>query len=159
MIGRWVSLTVDDVLWSSGRSTRQAPGSLRWSTAGWRFKGTTKDRIEMSGADSPRLEVGHSYVIAVGWEEARCSPGDAKEPSGWHLLGSGAAVPFDSSTLGAGEFEGTVHTLAEMRDESHDDTALRATYLGKTTADLVEALERATPGKREVFTPSAPCDG
>lgn len=156
LIGREVSLSVDDVLWSGQHKSRPSPQELEWSTAGWRFKGAPDDRTTVSGSDTSRFEVGHTYVVAVAWEQARCSPGDERQPAGWRLLGSGAVVPYDEGTLGDGEFEGTTQRFSDLK-QSEEAGSLRAQVLGETDVQLVTALKRATPTAREKFQRDAPC--
>jgi hypothetical protein len=51
------------------------------------------------------VEVGHRYVMAMRWEEARCSADGEQTASQWRGLGEGSEIPYDDDTLGRGESE------------------------------------------------------
>ncbi|MEZ7159144.1 hypothetical protein ACBR38_29435 [Streptomyces sp. MAD19A] len=96
-IGRQATLAVDKVLWSRPDAP-QAPESLSLDVAGWVFKDGR--RQEFAVHDTPRLEPGHTYILAL----ARLDDGT------WSILGSGAALPYDNGIIGNGESEGTTST-------------------------------------------------
>ena len=93
LIGRQVSLTVDGVLWSRPDPDRPAPDTLSWQVWGWQFEGGPDDRWPVVGSGTARIEPGHTYVVAVSWEDARCSSGDPRVSAQWRPLGGAAVVP------------------------------------------------------------------
>jgi hypothetical protein len=113
----------------------------------------------MALVDQPRVEPGHTYVMAIRWEEARCSPGDAPEPARWRGLGEGSEVPFDKGVLGQGELEGRSRTAAQARSvarEAEDETALEDQLAGRGEAAIAQALNAAEPQEPEAFGPVQP---
>ncbi|NRQ36569.1 hypothetical protein HII36_32755 [Nonomuraea sp. NN258] len=148
MIGRTVSLRVDKVLWSAPDTPQPAPATLLESVPGWVFndndgRGTRKFAIK----NSSRVEVGHTYVKALEWEDDVCSDDPAK--GRWEGLGSGGVIPFDGGVLGVGEFEGRPRTLAEARASLRGvDPVLRGVReqtLGAPVSTLVEQVRVAAP--------------
>ena len=120
MIGRLVELSVSEVLWSAPRAAVAAPSSFKMQVAGWTF-GSDDRSIEESLAkpvrfvleESSRIEVGHSYVMAIEWVDDVCYSDPAL--GSWAGLGPGDTIPYDAGELGAGEFEGIVQTRAEAQ--------------------------------------------
>ncbi|MFE9171126.1 hypothetical protein ACFYNZ_16640 [Streptomyces kebangsaanensis] len=104
-IGRSATLAVDKVLWS--RSGAPAvPRSLTLDVAGWAFK--DDQRQEFAVHDTPRLETGHTYIVAL----ARLDDGT------WSILGSGASLPYDGGVIGNGESEGNTVEAAKPASKS-----------------------------------------
>lgn len=159
LIGREVTMSVDRVLWSRPDPDRPAPDTVSWESWGWQFEGEESDRWPVVGAGTSRLEPGHTYVVAIAWEEARCAEGDEPVPARWTPLGGGAIVPADGGTIGAGEFEGREQTAAEAASGPTDDPnrTLRQELAGQDVAALTELLDSARAGTPETFTPPAPC--
>ena len=118
LIARDVTLRVDEVLWSRPDPDRPAPETLDWEGWGWRFEDSPDDRTAIVGTGTSRVEPGHSYLMAVAWEPARCSPGDPRQPARWTGLGSASIVPFDNGIVGEGEFEGRVRSAAEAKQDA-----------------------------------------
>ena len=125
---------------------------LAW---GWHFAdGKVSNRTEMAASDAPRVETGHHYLIAVAWQEARCSPGDQPVPARWRALGSDAIVPYDEQTVGQGETEGhaqTVSQAAAKADEAGPDVPVEAQLAGKGGSDVRAVLQGTPVGKRLEF--------
>lgn len=157
-IDRKVDLRVDRVLWSRPGAARAVPGTVEWTASGW-FGDDSGDRTRTAVEGAPRVEPGHSYVLALLWEEARCGEGDPRVPAAWRGLGSGGAIPFDGEVLGAGESEGRVRTAAEAREDA--DATAEGSLEGEVTGEGAEALtallKAAVPGERREFVPPAPC--
>ncbi|MFC9704955.1 hypothetical protein ACFTWD_30150 [Streptomyces sp. NPDC056943] len=158
---RELRLRVDKTLWSSPKASRPTPESIDLPAWGWSFKdGDTGKRTKMAAEGSPRLEMGHSYVLAIIWEEERCTEGDPRVPAKWNVLGGSAIIPFDSETLGQGESEGGVLTAAQAREKgnSHASAAtLEDKVIGQGASVLVAELKSASPGERKRLLPVAPC--
>jgi hypothetical protein len=159
---RDLTLTVDQVLWSNPKPAKPAPDTFQWTAHGWSFEGTdpTTNRVKMTGDDQPRMELEQRYVMAIEWEEPRCTDGD-RVPGEWRGLGSDSTIPFDGELLGQGEYMGEfVSATDRLKDLPADnpDFSLEDQVTGKTKAALVSSLERATPEKKEQYgPPPAPC--
>ncbi|MEU3426506.1 hypothetical protein [Streptomyces gardneri] len=160
-VDRDLTLRVDEVLWSRPKAPRPAPEVFGWRALGWSFEGgDTGERTELAMESAPRVETGHSYVMAVVWEEARCSEGDPSIPAQWGGLGSSGVIPFDDAILGQGESEGRVVTVAQAREKVDSPTSasgLEGRLAGKGATALVAELRSATPAERRTFLPAAPC--
>lgn len=156
LIGRNVEMRVDKVLWSRDDAPKPAPTSYTRQSTGWVFDGDVKNRRKFVLEGRPRIELGHSYVIALRWEPTHCSEGDKPDPAQWVGLGEGSNLPFDEGVIGMGEFAGTVRpapTVARNQaDHSVEETPLAEALAGRGEEELVEALESATP----VATPARP---
>jgi hypothetical protein len=165
IIGRVVSLEVQDVLWSREGAPQAAPETWDYSALGWHFDGgDPDDAVEMALADFPRVEVGHQYVMAIRWEEAVCSPGDYL-PAQWRSLGEGSEIPFDDATLGNGESEGTVQDAEAFAaaTDFHADEGVEELLAGEGADALVSALESASPdaaaqSELQTFAAAASCE-
>ncbi|SER10805.1 hypothetical protein SAMN04487983_101179 [Streptomyces sp. yr375] len=135
---RTVELTVQAKPFTSGTRTHPAVGaSLDYEAAGWRLlrsDGTT--RVPDLTGDAPRVIPGHTYILALRWEEER-----------WVALGEGAVVPFDGQVVGRGEWCGRiVDTDAFAQGERtgrSDDHSLEKTLLGQGEPALDRALRQA----------------
>ncbi|WP_455360717.1 hypothetical protein [Streptomyces sp. SYSU K21746] len=138
-IGRSATLSVDQVLWSrAGAPT--APASVTLDVAGWTFQGDQRRKFAVH--DSPRLEKGHTYIVAL----ARLQDGT------WSALGSSAVLPYDNETIGKGESEGTIHTppapgpqSAEALAAPDADNSVESLTSGRTADALVSVLKAAKP--------------
>ncbi|BFO21023.1 hypothetical protein SHKM778_74110 [Streptomyces sp. KM77-8] len=163
LILRDVKLRVDRVLWSSEEATETAPQTFNWTAHGWMFGGGEDDDssvvTEMAGEGEPRMELGHHYIMAIEWQEPRCGTDDGDIPGQWRGLGSGSSLPYDASTIGQGEFEGTVRSADAARAAAAEGAASDSTVLNEFTggdaSDLVDELTRAEPVPEEP-DPSAP---
>ncbi|MCZ9345500.1 hypothetical protein NGM37_47955, partial [Streptomyces sp. TRM76130] len=102
---------------------------------GWRVyeSGT---RIKRTAAAAPRLETGHTYLLALRWADG-----------GWVVLGEGAAVPFDDHVAGQGEWCGRVLSKEDValgeRFSRKDDTSLEKAVLGRDEEAVSAALREA----------------
>ncbi|MFF4830224.1 hypothetical protein [Streptomyces sp. NPDC001315] len=135
---RTVELTRESVAFTSRRRTHPSPGpTVDYVAPGWkvlRSDGTT--RVDDLTGDAPRVVPGHTYILALRWEEDR-----------WVSLGEGAVVPFDGHVVGRGEWCGQVlgtDGFAEgERISRHDDHSLEKSLLGQGENALTRALDRA----------------
>jgi hypothetical protein len=148
IIGRTVSLTIEDVLWSREGAPRAAPETWDYNALGWHFsEGDTENAVEMALADFPRVEVGHQYVMAIRWEAATCSEDGDFTPAKWRGLGEGSEIPFDDGVLGNGESEGTAgdaEAFAAAADV-HPDQGVEEILAGQDADAIISALEEAKP--------------
>ncbi|MDX3433950.1 hypothetical protein PV664_34320 [Streptomyces sp. ME01-18a] len=149
LIGRNVTMRVDKLLWSSPQPAAPAPQTYSRQSSGWVFQDTVDNRREFALHDRPRIEPGHSYIIALHWEPARCSEGDEPEPAQWVGLGAGSNLPFDDGVIGKGEFEGEVQpapapALGLTGAEVLDDPVAEV-LAGQGQSALVNLLSQAIP--------------
>lgn len=158
LILREVTLRVNDVVWSRPDASKPAPSSFTWIADGWQFtNGDTDNRTPMVDLDEPRIESGHSYLMAIDWQPAMCTPGD-HIPAQWRGLGDDSTIPFDGQVIGNGEMEGRVQTPDEARSRTDPDSpnySLEDRMIGKTAADLSRALNDAKPAEAKQYGPPA----
>ncbi|MBK8461421.1 MAG: hypothetical protein IPL43_15620 [Micropruina sp.] len=139
MISREVIVRVDRVLWESPDDKEIAPVEIRFQAVGWVFNnnnGVGERPFAMGNA--PRLELGHSYVKALDWEDDPCSsdPHDGD----WHGLGAWGTIPFDNGILGVGEIEGRVQ---DLRNYETQEPSFREQMAGQSLDTLARALNEA----------------
>jgi len=155
LIWRDLALQVKDVVWSRPNPDKPAPDVLAWRSYGWHFTGgSTENRQTMAGADAPRVEMGHTYLMAIEWQEGSCQPGDEVVPPKWKGLGTDAVVPFDEGVIGVGELEGRVLTAEEARQVANSESpylSFEDQLVGKSVVSLRQALPEAKPGVGEPF--------
>ncbi|MDX2525731.1 hypothetical protein [Streptomyces europaeiscabiei] len=141
LIGRAVTLRVDQVVWSRADGPREAPTTWDRPSLGWQFtNGDTDNRVKVAKAHSPRIQAGHSYVIAIVWEEDACSPNGGQ----WRGLGEGSTLPYDNAKIGEGELEGRIRTAAQARQvlaEGGPNLGLKDEMAGKNTTSLAAVLK------------------
>jgi hypothetical protein len=148
IIGRVVTLSVEEVLWSREGATVAAPATWEYPALGWHFKdGDTTDTVEMALSEFPRVEIGHQYVMAIRWEKAVCDEDGEYTRAQWRGLGEGSEIPFDDATIGNGESEGTVQDAAAFAADAEDevDQGVEEQLAGQSADALVTALNSAVP--------------
>ncbi|WP_405794489.1 hypothetical protein [Streptomyces sp. NBC_01506] len=154
IIGRQVTMRVDDVLWSRAGASQKPPSTWDYTAAGWQFvAGDTADRRTMVLEDRPRVESDHTYVMALVWEGPRCAEGDGQVPGRWLGLGEGSEIAYDAGVLGNGEEEGRVQQrsaataplAAEPENSSTTDTGLEERLAGRPADVLTRELSAAVP--------------
>lgn len=91
MVGRQVELTVDRVLWTRDQPAQSLPERLVLPAAGWLKK--DEALVPVAYETEPRLDVGHTYVIALVWTPRLCSPGDGELAAHWAGLGRRSCHP------------------------------------------------------------------
>ncbi|MFI2364145.1 hypothetical protein [Promicromonospora sp. NPDC019610] len=149
-VDRMVTMRVDDVVWTSADPRHDAPTTFEWSGWGWSLQ--DGERIEMTGADEPRVEVDHTYVMALVYEPG-FTDGGTRYPASWRGLGSDSVIPYDGTELGVGEVQGSVRSKPPSPDPDAVDHSLDDEMTGKRVDELVTALNDATPGTRGDFGP------
>lgn len=158
-----MTLRVDDVVWSREGAPEPAPSQWIRGSAGWQFSGYDPDnRVKFAVHDGPRVEVGHTYIIAIVWECVVRPDGDGREvvEPDWRELGQGSTVPYDGGAIGQGELEGRLQTAedaAQAKSPDEPNFALEDELAGQDAGVLAESLHAATPSARE-FT-MRPGDG
>ncbi|NRQ33750.1 hypothetical protein HII36_18105 [Nonomuraea sp. NN258] len=158
LILRRLELRVDNVLWSRPGVAQPAPRSFPWLAHGWQFtEGDLAHRSKMAGEGAPRMELGHSYIMAIAWEPERCSPGD-HVPAQWRGLGADSTLPYDAGVIGNGETEGRVQSAAEALAAAVPDglaPSLEDQMTGRDANALTTALTTAQPAVKQEFGPAA----
>ncbi|MFE2581017.1 hypothetical protein [Streptomyces sp. NPDC059378] len=139
---RTVRLTRESVVFTSGRRTHPSPGpTVDYVAPGWKIpRSDAATRVDVLTGDAPRVVPGHTYVLALRWDEGS-----------WVSLGEGAVVPFDGHTVGNGEWCGRVLGTADFAEGErmgrHADHSLEKALLGHGTDAVSRALDRAARGK------------
>jgi hypothetical protein len=139
---RTVELTRESVPFTSRTRSHPTVGStVDYIAPGWkvlRSDGTT--RVGDLDGDAPRVIPGHTYILALRWQDDR-----------WTALGEGAVVPFDDHVVGRGEWCGDVldtDGFAEgERISRHDDHSLEKSLIGQSEEALARELDRAARQK------------
>jgi hypothetical protein len=133
---RLVTLRTDGVLWSAERPAGAIGREFTLPAPGWNIHRASGNRTERTTGDAPRLETGHTYLLAV-----------RRHAGHWTVLGEGAAVPFDDRVAGRGEWCGRVLTEQDVargeRFSRHDDQSLEEALLGQGEAAVSRELARA----------------
>ncbi|MFC8824877.1 hypothetical protein ACFT9I_05895 [Streptomyces sp. NPDC057137] len=150
IVGRNVMLKIDKVLWSRADAAKPAPATWNSSALGWHFtESNLADRREMVVADRPRMEVGHTYILAMEWDEARCSEGDETVPAQWRGLGAGSELPYDGGVIGNGEQAGRTQSVSRAKAPRAQgieaEAVVEEVLAGQPESALVSALKAAKP--------------
>jgi len=163
LVGRLVNLRVDQIVWSNPSTAVSPPKSFAWQGSGWLFHDGHPDQLtRFAIEDRPRVEVGHSYIIAIIWQPAKCSLGDSPEAAQWVGLGEGSTIPYDDQIVGNGEFEGSrviqgaVSTASQTAPS--ENVKIEDMMAGRAGRDVAAVLKTATPqGRDSRLVPSAEC--
>ncbi|MFE6420549.1 MULTISPECIES: hypothetical protein [Streptomyces] len=133
---RAVAFRTDKILWSSGRPRQQIGQDFDMVSAGWNVYRDSGERTKRTTAAAPRLEPGHTYLLALRWVAGQ-----------WTVLGEGAAVPFDHQTVGEGEWCGRTLSKEDVargeRFSRKDDHSLEKAVHGQGEQAVTRELERA----------------
>ncbi|MGX2997482.1 hypothetical protein JNUCC64_25020 [Streptomyces sp. JNUCC 64] len=133
---REVKLRNEKTLWSAERPRRSIGTGFELVAPGWKVFRKSGARFKSTTSDAPRLETGHTYLLALRWDAGR-----------WTVLGEGAAIPFDDGTVGRGEWCGRVLAPEDVaRGELFsrpDDTSLEEVTHGRGIEDVLRELRRA----------------
>lgn len=136
---RTVQLEVQDKPFTSTTRSHPTVGStLDYIGLGWNvLRSDGRTRIPELTGDAPRVVPGHTYVLALRWEDKR-----------WVSLGEGAVVPFDGQAVGNGEWCGQVVDTDGFaqgeRTGRKSDHSLEKTLLGQGLTALRGALDDAS---------------
>lgn len=134
-------MSVDEVLWTAPNAAAKLPTAIEWTAIGSAFSNGGKDTVRLAIRDTPRLEQGHSYILALYRHPEVCSEGDEQKPY-WDGLGAGSVVPYDSRSIGQGESAGSAQTVAKAADQVG---SVEAKFAGQDAGSLAKALSEATP--------------
>lgn len=152
---REVTLEVMDTVWSRDGAAKPAPDpDFTWPADGWAFDGDGKTRMAME--DQPRIELGHTYIMALVWEP-EFTDGAETIPGQWRGLGENSVLPYDGGVIGNGESEGSEQAAAKSEDSDGgpDGPSIEDAMNGKSVADLAGALNTAQPTVRQDFGPES----
>lgn len=143
LLGRTVSLKITDVIWRSETATEPNPTVLTMDAFG-SMRAADGSTRKAAAKGAARLEPGHSYIMALHWAAAQCSPGDETVPAHWSALGSGAVLPADGNKIGVGEFQGGRLDLVENpADPRVTPGSALAKFAGKSPAAMEVPLDQA----------------
>ncbi|MEU5629210.1 hypothetical protein [Streptomyces tendae] len=138
---RMVTFRTDNVLWTSKRPRRPLGERFEMVAEGWKVFRDSGARVKRTAASAPRLEPGHTYLLALRWSAGQ-----------WVILGEGAAVPFDQNTVGRGEWCGRTLSSDDVAQGEHfsrtDDHSLEKAVHGQDEQAVVRELEEAGTGAR-----------
>lgn len=136
LIMRSVTFRVAETIWSAPEAPPQ-PDSFDWTSLGWSFKKSVDNRTLAGYENSPRFNVGHTYIVALDWAQQDCA--DTGE---WAGLGGSFNMPYEQDIIGVGEFEGRIIDQADLAEEA-PSRGVRAAVWGKDMPALVGALRGA----------------
>lgn len=143
LIGRTVQVSVSEVKWKRPTTEILAPVRMTWSAGGWAFKGGTEKKLVF--ADTPELQVGHHYLVAVAYTPVSVTGEGSSE---WIPLGGKAMLPFDSGVVGEGETI-TEHDGGSYRGTSEDGASpMRDELWAASEAEVEWTLESMVPDSR-----------
>ncbi|MFJ7423733.1 hypothetical protein ACIQXD_34785 [Streptomyces uncialis] len=135
-VDRNVQLRTESVLWATRHPRHPIGAAFDLEAPGWRVLRGTGDRFEQTHANAPRLETGHTYLLALRWNADQ-----------WTVLGEGAAIPYDDQRLGQGEWCGRVLSSEDVargeRFSRPDDNSLEETLLGQNAQVVTRELDQA----------------
>lgn len=139
---RTVELATQDTPFTSrARSHPTVGATFDYVAPGWKLlRSDGETRVADLTGDAPRVVPGHTYVLALRWEEER-----------WVALGEGAVVPFDDQRIGQGEWCGQVLDTDGFaqgeRIGRSADRSLEKTLIGQGVPALKRELDRAAAAK------------
>lgn len=148
LVGRTVTMTPIATIWTSPTTTRSIGDSFALDALGWIVNPQDPEQASQVVTDGgSRIDVGHTYVLALKWLEARCSADDGSEPAQWTTVGSGAALPLDDGVLGIGELVGQIIDDLDVLDlvpntVLEDLAGQPATALGAALTNVQNVVQR-----------------
>ncbi|MEU5777858.1 hypothetical protein ABZ819_31720 [Streptomyces venezuelae] len=135
-IDRALTLRKEKVLWSAATPRHELGSEFEMTAPGWSVYRNGK-RIKGMAPEAPRLETGHTYVLALRWDAGH-----------WVVLGEGAAVPFDDHVAGRGEWCGQVLSEDDFakgeRFSQRVGHSLEETVRGRDETAILRELEKAS---------------
>ncbi|MEU6676416.1 hypothetical protein [Streptomyces sp. NPDC046925] len=138
-VDRAVTFRKEKVLWSADNPRHEMGSAFDMTAPGWSVY-RNGNRAKDKAPEAPRLETGHTYVLALRWDAGQ-----------WVVLGSGAAVPFDDHVAGRGEWCGQVLSEDDFakgeRFFQRDDHSLEEAVRGQGEDAISRELRKAG-GKR-----------
>ncbi|QCX26950.1 hypothetical protein [Nocardioides jishulii] len=135
MVDRLVTLRVINFLWSADEAEPLGKTVTAGAYGGWfRLPNGVEEETTVKG--SPRLEVGHDYVVALAHRPALCLDGRRIEAS-WAPTGTYASVPADQGVIGSGEFEGV---SVAATSKSFEQGTVVSEFAGAKLTDLSREL-------------------
>lgn len=135
LIGRTVTVEPTETIWRAAESKRELPKSIDLTASGW----VTNDgeTSEVNLGYGSRVEVGHTYVLALVWAEEIC--GEDPQPAEWAIIGSEGALPIDDGVVGKGEIGAAVKASVDVSTTTPG--SVLALAAGKSSAAVGAALD------------------
>jgi len=152
VVGRTVSLKVEEIIWTRVDADHALPAQFELPAHGWLRTGDGEVPIASMG--TPRLEVNHSYVVALVWAPRLCSQGDRPEPAHWIPLGPSAVIPYDNDRIGYGESEG--RSVSGDIDQSAPGSIERD-FTGEGITGVASLLRQQAPHPKDDVFPTPAC--
>ncbi|MEW2389330.1 hypothetical protein AB0933_13320 [Streptomyces venezuelae] len=135
-LDRALTLRKEKVLWSAATPRHELGSEFEMTAPGWSVYRSGK-RIKSMAPEAPRLETGHTYVLALRWDAGH-----------WVVLGEGAAVPFDDHVAGRGEWCGQVLSEDDFakgeRFSQRVGHSLEQTVRGRDEKAILRELQKAS---------------
>ncbi|MFJ9123448.1 MULTISPECIES: hypothetical protein [unclassified Streptomyces] len=139
-VDRAVTFRKEKALWTAEAARHELGSAFEMTAPGWSVYRNGK-RIKGTAPEAPRLETGHTYVLALRWDAGQ-----------WIVLGEGAAVPFDDHVAGRGEWCGRVLNEDDFAKgegfSRRDDHSLEETVRGQDEHAISRELAKTNGRKR-----------
>lgn len=139
IVRRTVDLHIQRSLWS--RPGAHVPALVTVQASGWMSRGEGSELWRIAIAQTPRLEIGNAYLIAL--RTTSCSNAATDDDTGgdlgWSTLGSDAIWAVKDGRIGYGESEGK--TVAGNPSQAAPGS-FEAKMIGKRPADVEAILGR-----------------
>lgn len=155
VVPREITLQFKDVVWQSDEGAgHRLPDQVILNVVGWR--GDANDppsdvdeaaRIAIPG--EPRLDLGHTYLVALYWESQPCEPNS--DGGAFELLSGSGVLPYDNAMVGVGEVEGSVRTrtaaAAAVAEPGSSEYGLDDVAFGWSASRVARLLDSTPPRK------------
>lgn len=144
LVGRTVSLRIDKVLWRAPEVAVSVPDTLEVNAFGW-MQDTRLDgkRVPVVTHGTARLEVGHTYVIALAQLDPACRESEALKAVRWSPIGAGGILPADEGVIGNGEYEASPIEVADVKSLPLPKDSMLVRFSGKSASGIAVALDGA----------------
>lgn len=138
---RDLTLSIDTVLWTNPVGTTKLPATIDWEAIGSAFSDGGKVTTQLAIRNAPRMELGHTYVLALYRHAQVCSEGDEREAF-WDGLGGEGILPYDEQSIGEGESQGVSQGIANAKTQTG---TIESEFAGRDAKTLADSLMTAKP--------------
>lgn len=155
LVNRDVAMGVIETVWTSEGAKHELPKEIHYVSTGWALKnGDLTESPKLAEDDTPRFEVGHTYVMALEYDECAES-----ETYRWRGLSSDSNIPFDDEILGNGELAGKIVEPSDHEVPRDDlEYGLKDAVNGEPLETLSRTLANTKPlPEEEQFVPATTC--